>query len=77
MTIHVYAILKDYFDREFTLSESPGTVDELRAILIGKKPEASRILTISRFAVDDEFVDNDFSLNENDHISILPPSSGG
>jgi sulfur-carrier protein len=77
MQIQVYAVLKDYFEREFTLKESVGTINDLRKVLINQNPNAARILTISRFAVDDEFVDNNFILNENDHISILPPSSGG
>ena len=77
MRIQVYAILKEYFDREFTLSEKVNNVGNLRTFLISKNPAAANILGISRFAVDNEFVDNGFSLNEHDNISIMPPSSGG
>ncbi|MGV3507787.1 MAG: MoaD/ThiS family protein [Sphingobacteriaceae bacterium] len=77
MKIQVYAVLKDYFEKEFTLSQSFNDINSLKSFLIIKNPKAENILNISRFAVDNEFVENDYSLNENDHISIMPPSSGG
>ncbi|HEY0054093.1 MAG TPA: MoaD/ThiS family protein [Pedobacter sp.] len=77
MKIQVYAVLKDYFEREFTLQQPFETIDTLKGFLIEKNPKAENILNISRFAVDNEIVENDYILNENDNISILPPSSGG
>jgi molybdopterin synthase sulfur carrier subunit len=77
MKIQVYAVLKDYFEKEFTLSQSFETVNALKSFLISQNPKAENILNISRFAVDNEIVENDFSLNSHDNISILPPSSGG
>ncbi|MEJ6980466.1 MoaD/ThiS family protein [Pedobacter sp. P351] len=77
MKIEVYAILKEYFEKEFTLQQSFNDINDLKSFLIDKNPEAAGVLNISRFAVDEEFVDNDFRLNENDSISIMPPSSGG
>ena len=77
MKIEVYAILKEYFEREFVVGESLNDINDLRKFLIDKRPEAADVLNISRFAVDNEFVDNDHSLKENDNISIMPPSSGG
>ena len=77
MKIAVYAILKDFFDKEFTLDQTFSSIDDLKSFLINKNPNAARILSISRFAVDNEFVDNDYSLKANDNISIMPPSSGG
>ena len=77
MKIQVYAVLKDYFEKEFTLEQSFDNINNLRSFLIDKNPAAADVLTISRFAVDNEFVDNDHTLKENDQISIMPPSSGG
>ena len=77
MKIEVYAVLKEYFEKEFTLQQSFNNINDLKSFLIDKNPGAAGVLNISRFAVDDEFVDNDFRLNENDSISIMPPSSGG
>lgn len=77
MTITVYAILKEHFSKQFTLSENCSNILELRNILISRKPEAEGILKISRFAIDNEFVDNNYTLDGNEQISIMPPSSGG
>lgn len=77
MKIQVYAILKDYFEKEFILQQSFNDINSLRSFLINKNPKAENILNISRFAVDNEFVEYDYNLNENDNISIMPPSSGG
>lgn len=77
MKIEVYAVLKEYFEKEFTLSKSFKDINDLRNFLIDSNPKASGVLNISRFAVDNEFVDNNYSLKENDNISIMPPSSGG
>lgn len=77
MKIEVYAILKEHFEKEFTLEQPLDSINDLRGFLINKNPEATGVLNISRFAVDNEFVDNNYRLKENDHISIMPPSSGG
>jgi molybdopterin synthase sulfur carrier subunit len=77
MKVQVYAVLKDYFEKEFTLQQSFDTVSSLKSFLTRQNPKAENILNISRFAVDNEIVENDYSLNEYDNISILPPSSGG
>lgn len=77
MKIQVYAKLKDYFEKEFTLQQSFSDINSLKSFLINQNPQAENVLNISRFAVDNEFVENDYSLNQNDSISIMPPSSGG
>lgn len=77
MRVHVFAALKDFFDKEFEADESITTLVELRRSLILSKPEAENILNNCRFAVDDEFVDMNYKLKTNDTIAIIPPSSGG
>jgi molybdopterin synthase sulfur carrier subunit len=77
MKIEVYAVLKEYFDKEFTLQQSFGDINDLKSFLIDRNPRSAGVLNISRFAVDNEFVDNNYRLKENDSISIMPPSSGG
>lgn len=104
MTIKVYAILKEFFAREFVIAESitgevvlkgnaagglssgeagtfrckqPSSIAELRSFLVQINPNSEAVLNSSRFAVADEFVGNDHKLNDNDNISIMPPSSGG
>ena len=77
MKIEVYAILKEYFEKQFIVQEQIESIDSLREYLSLQKPEATNILQSCRFAVDDEFVSDTYQLKENDTISIIPPSSGG
>jgi len=77
MTIQVFAVLKDYFDKEF---EMPGSVKNIAALkqqLAGMNTEAANVLDLCRFAVHDEFVDQNYPINTHDTICIIPPSSGG
>ena len=77
MKIRVYAALKDYFEKEFEIEEPVQSIEELNTILLQRNPEAGNIISISRFAVNDSFLDNQFQLQPNDSIHIIPPSSGG
>ncbi len=77
MKIYTYAILKDYFDKEFVVEEQIATVQELNNFLTHHNPAASSILSACRYAVKDNFVNNDFTLSKEDTIHIIPPSSGG
>ena len=77
MQIQVYAILKDYFDKDFTIDETVDNIEVLNNFLIDRNPASAAILAGCRFAVNDTFVDNQFQLQPNDSIHIIPPSSGG
>lgn len=77
MRVQVFAVLKEYFDKEFELDENIHDMPALKKRLIQFNPEAAAILNICRFAVKDEFIDNDFQFQVNDTIYIIPPGSGG
>jgi len=77
MKVQVYAVLKDHFDKEFELNVPIHSIAELSDALIKLNPGVKNIIPICRFAVDDNFVDNNFQLQSNDSIHIIPPSSGG
>lgn len=77
MNIEVFAVLKDYFDKEFQFDGNAKNIDELKQRLALQHPEAINVLELCRFAVRDEFVEPDYAINPNDTISIIPPSSGG
>jgi molybdopterin converting factor small subunit len=76
--IKVFAAMKDFFDPEFEM-EVPAEVSiaDLFNILMIKQPFVLPVLTKSRVAIDENFVDTDYCLKENDYVYILPPSSGG
>ncbi|HZE84240.1 MAG TPA: MoaD/ThiS family protein [Puia sp.] len=77
MKIHVYAALKDHFEPEFELQDAGHNTDELKARLQGINADATELLKICRFAVEDGFIDNEFKLSDHDTVIIIPPSSGG
>ncbi|MDR3716569.1 MAG: MoaD/ThiS family protein [Puia sp.] len=77
MKVQVFAMLKDHFDKEFEVSGGVSDLEALRSRLRDMNPASSALLDSCRFAVNDEFIDNDFKLQENDIVIILPPSSGG
>lgn len=52
------------------------TIGELRQYLCQQYPAFTRLQKIS-FAVNEEYQDDQFSLQENDEVIILPPVSGG
>ena len=77
MKIEVYAVLKDYFDKEFSIDAPISTVAELKEMLIHQNADAINVLKLCRFAVNDEFVQDNYELKPDDNIHIIPPSSGG
>jgi molybdopterin synthase sulfur carrier subunit len=77
MKIQVFAVLKEYFDKEFELSDDIQDIASLQSHLSRLNTSAQGILQICRFAVHDEFVDQNYTITKNDTICIFPPSSGG
>lgn len=77
MKIEVFAILKEYFDKEFEIKDPLKTIEELRAHLVFLNPASSNVLKICRFAVHDEFVADHYQLTGSDNVVVIPPSSGG
>lgn len=77
MKVQVYAILKEYFEKEFEIKVPVASIQELKQQLLQTQPAAAGTLAACRFAVNDEFIDDNFQLQEHDIISIIPPGSGG
>jgi molybdopterin synthase sulfur carrier subunit len=77
MKIQVFAVLKEYFDKEFEVADGIADVAALQTNLTQLNTQAAGILKLCRFAVNDEFVDQDYILTNNDTICVFPPSSGG
>ncbi len=75
--IQVFAVLKDYFKSDFELTISDLSIKSLLVELERENPTSSKILHSCRFAVNENFVSNDYKLTENDKVAIIPPSSGG
>ena len=77
MKVEVYAVLKDYFEPSFSMAVPASSISELKQQLLEKNPHAAGVLKASRFAVNNEFVQEDYKLSAHDTIAVLPPASGG
>lgn len=77
MRIQVFAILKEFFKKEFELKASVHTISDLRTQLALINPKAAAVLKLCRFAVQDEMVTDQYLLTGNEHVLVIPPSSGG
>lgn len=77
MRIQVFAVLKDFFKKEFELKAKVRTISELRVQLGQMNPAAVPVLKRCRFALEDEFVTDQYVLTGNEHVVVIPPSSGG
>ena len=52
-------------------------ISDLYEKLSADYPEVARFGNSLKFAVNEEFVDSDKTLNEGDEVALLPPVSGG
>ncbi|MEJ5350935.1 MAG: MoaD/ThiS family protein [Melioribacteraceae bacterium] len=78
VTIKIFANLKDYLPEEFQLIiDDDSSIEQLRDLLINKQPRIKDILVNSRFAIDEEFVDDKTIIKKNNTIYIIPPVGGG
>lgn len=75
--IKVYAALKMYFEPEFELNEPVLSIADLKDKLTKLNPESVRLINLSRFAVNNTFINTGYQFYGNENISIIPPSSGG
>jgi len=63
---------------ECTVELGPGgDLGELRLVLAARNPELSRVLSVSRLAVNREFVGASGPLADGDEVAVIPPVSGG
>lgn len=76
--LQVFAGLKDYLDSSssFEIKEGldlKGLVEDLKS----KFPGAKELLSKSRVAINNQFIDSSIVLNNRDVVALIPPSSGG
>lgn len=78
VTVHTFAALKDLIGAEFELEVAGGVdVEALKKAIMSKYPKSEAVLDQCRFAINEELVALSTGLEENQHVYILPPSSGG
>lgn len=73
-----FAGLRKYFGSEATVPvECGATYAKVIDELISIKPEAQEVLTSSRIAVNEEFVPLTETIQSEQVLFLIPPSSGG
>jgi sulfur-carrier protein len=76
--IKVFAVLKDYFDTDFELDVNEGLkVADVIDIIMIRNTMALPVLRKCRVAINENFVQTDYNVQENEELFIIPPSSGG
>ena len=81
MRIRYFAWIKDITNKEDEIinKNQPKTIQELKKYLENLYPELRKhfLQDVLRFAVNQEYVSENLSLNPIDEIAIFPPVSGG
>ena len=76
--IRVFGVLKDFFPSIFTIRvEENISISKIKQEIISQNKNVEHILNTCKFAIHDEFVDNQYLISQTLEINILPPSSGG
>ena len=79
INIEAFAILRDFFGKEFLEYEVPEgtTAQELLKLSAESYPQSEQILNVTRVAHRDEYLSHDEVLIENGSYALIPPVSGG
>jgi molybdopterin converting factor subunit 1 len=73
-----YGIAKEILGGSEIQLETPegSSLQELKQVLIKKYPDFEKLKSL-RFAVNEDYQDDDFLVSERDVVVIIPPVSGG
>ena len=77
MTLHTFASMSDYFKTPVKIEEQIESIEQLKTYLSNLNPECVELLSSSRFALNEEFVNLEAKLSPNSEVFLVPPSSGG
>ncbi|MCS7262612.1 MAG: molybdopterin converting factor subunit 1 [Aquificaceae bacterium] len=77
MKLLYFAVLREKLRKSEEEVEFQGTVSELRAFLMQKYPELESLFRVVRFAVQEEYVDEEHFLKGQEQVAVIPPVSGG
>lgn len=77
MRLLYFAIIREKLKKEEEEIEFSGTVAELREFLIEKYKELESLLKVCRFAVNEEYAEDEHTLKGDERVALIPPVSGG
>jgi len=77
MKLLYFAILRERLKKDQEEIEFKGNISQLRQLLIEKYPELEPVLKVVRFAVNEEYVGDEYQLKGDERVALIPPVSGG
>jgi molybdopterin converting factor small subunit len=78
LKIRTYASVKELLGETFEIEVNDYcTIEELKKKIVSIKPESAGLLNICRFAINESIVNDETQIKEDEHVHIIPPSSGG
>ena len=78
LKIRTYASVKEMLGESFEIEVTDGcTIEELKKKIVVMNPKIAEMINICRFAVNESIVSDKTSIKEDEHVHIIPPSSGG
>jgi molybdopterin converting factor subunit 1 len=77
--LKLFARFADVFaaDEVTLVLPSPVRLRAVRDELARLRPELAKLVSVSAFAVNEEYADDDFVVTSSDEVAIIPPVSGG
>lgn len=72
-----FSIVKEKIGKQEEDLDFSGSLRELKELLKSRYPELGNVWDAVRFAVNEEYVDENYELSDNDRVAIIPPVSGG
>ncbi len=77
MKVLYFAVVREKLKKSEEELDFKGTVGELKEFLRQKYPELSELLQRVKFAVNEEYVEENYQLRGDEKVAIIPPVSGG
>ena len=72
-----FSIVREKLGKSEENIEFTGRVRELREELKKRYPQIAELMDRIRFAVNEEYVDDDYELKGDERVALIPPVSGG
>jgi molybdopterin synthase sulfur carrier subunit len=72
-----FSIIRERLGKSEEEIDFKGSVGKLREYLKELYPEVSPIIERVKFAVNEEYVDDDYTLEGDERVALIPPVSGG
>jgi len=72
MKLLYFAILRERLKKDQEELEFKGTISQLRQLLIEKYPELEPVLKVVRFAVNEEYVGDEYQLKGDERVALIP-----